>query len=251
MLGQEPGELTNAEAPGRVSSAQNGEERFVDAPHLLGGRVPDALAETLHVDRPDQFDENSGSLLGDDHLRSERGRLGAARSGATRSPDRGNSASACTTTANRRPGCSYTTLFGTLNSKMSPRCTHELHERRPPRPSLDDRRRPPPGLRPRPRARLDARDGRRRRRAHDGWLRSDYNLVGHGVESSTLWGGSALRLRTGAGAVHDVGAIGIPAVVEHDVAHRPPPQRTVTPSRPADDKVTGEHPFVGNPDRPA
>ena len=38
-------------------------------------------------------------------------------------------------------------------------------------------------------------------------------------------------------------------VVEHDVAHRPPPHRAVVPSRPADDDVAGEHPSVGDPDR--
>ena len=115
---------------GRVGSAQNGEERFVDAPHVFGGRVPDTLP-TRHVDRPDLFDENSGSLLGDDHLRVGTAGLALRRSGGDEN-DRPRQRR-----VRLHDHSEPTTVLLVSDAlrhlefeDLSPRCTHELHERR-------------------------------------------------------------------------------------------------------------------------
>jgi hypothetical protein len=49
--------------------------------------------------------------------------------GATSTTDRGRNSSACTTTPNRRPCCSWPLPFGRRSSKTSPRRTKSLHQR--------------------------------------------------------------------------------------------------------------------------
>lgn len=61
--------------------AEDGGERFVDAPHLFAGHVAHQVAEPLGVDGADLLDEDAGPLAGDVDLGPKRRRPGAAGGG--------------------------------------------------------------------------------------------------------------------------------------------------------------------------
>lgn len=55
-----------------LGEAEDGGERLVDAPHLGGSEVADALAQSLRVDWAELLDEHSGGLAGDFDLGPKR-----------------------------------------------------------------------------------------------------------------------------------------------------------------------------------